>query len=408
MSVVKSVKIGIFTNNYLPNPYGVMQSIESFRKQFEKLGHQVFIFSPQWKGYVDSNPNVFRYPSVDIEIKFRFPLAIPYSLKIHKILKNLKLDLIHSQHPNLLGSEASKWARKKNIPLVFTWHTLYDQYTNFFPFLPKRMAANWIIKKAVNYANNADCVITPTESVKNIIKNWGVMNKNIIAIPSGVEEEMYQNADGNIIRKKFGIKDDEVLLLLISRLTAEKNVEFLFAAIVKVLKKYANAKFLIAGDGYLVPQLKSMAKDSNLEERIIFEGIVEKTEIKNYYAAGDIFVYASKSETQGMIVSEAMYMGLPIVAVDATGSKDLIENNVNGFLIPENSPREISASAENDKAAISRGEEKFAEAVIRLIEDKNLRKMFSENSARIAREKYTDRICAEKMLAVYDSLIKNE
>lgn len=395
------MNIGVFTNNYLPNPYGVPNSIESFRRQFEKRGHTVYIFAPSWKGYYDENSNacptenfskknfgrVFRYPSVDIEFKFRFPLAVPYSRKISKIISNLNLDIIHSQHPNLLGTAAAKWAKRKKIPLVFTWHTLYDQYAHFFPLIPEKWASRWIIKKAVNYANKTDYVITPTDSVKEIIKNWGVTNKKIVSIPTGIEEDLYQNADGSKIRNKYGIKENETLLLLVSRLTAEKNVEFLFRAVIKTLKSENNLKFLIAGEGYLVPILKKMAADAGVENKVIFEGIIPKEELKNYYAAGDIFVYASKSETQGMIVSEAMYMGLPIVAVDATGSKDLIENNVNGFLVAEK-------------------EDEFAKAVIKLINNEELRKRFGAASARIAKERYTDEVCARKMLEVYKKTIQ--
>lgn len=399
------MNIGIFTNNYLPNPYGVTQSIESFRKQFEKRGHSVFIFAPFCKGYKDENLNVFRYPSIDLKYKISFPLAIPYSLKVHKILKNLKLDLIHSQHPNLLGSAAAKWAKRKKIPLVFTWHTLYDQYVHFAPLIPKKWAARWIIKKASDYANRADYVITPTESVKNIIKNWGVKNKNIASISSGIDEENFVSPDRNLVRKKYNIKDDEILIFTVCRLTAEKNVEFLFRSVIKILQARKNVKFLVVSGGDLMEELRQMGKNGKVGERIIFAGVIGRDKIKNYFAAGDIFVYASKSETQGMIVSEAMYMGLPIVAVDATGSKDLIENNVNGFLVPENSPREISALAESGKTAISQGEEEFAQAVIRLIENTGLRREMGEKSARIAKEKYTDKVCADKILEVYDSLI---
>lgn len=383
------MKIGIFTNNYLPNPYGVANSIESFRRQFEKQGHAVFIFAPNHKGYKDENPNVFRYPSIDIKYKISFPLAIPYSPRISKILKNLKLDIIHSQHPNLLGTVAMKWARKKKIPLVFTWHTLYDQYVHFAPLIPKKWAAKWIIKKAVRYANRADYVITPTESVKEIIKNWGVTNENIVAISTGIEEDLYQNANRNKIRNKYGIKENDILLLLVSRLTAEKNVEFLFRTVIKILKSENNVKFLITGEGHLVPVLKKMTADAGVENKVTFEKIVRKEELKNYYAAGDIFVYASKSETQGMIVSEAMYVGLPVVVVNATGSKDLVENNINGLLISED-------------------EDKFSEAVMKLIGDKDLRKKFGDESARIAREKYTDVICAGRMLEIYKMAINNK
>lgn len=400
------MRIGIFTNNYLPNPYGVTQSIESFRKQFEKLGHEVFIFAPNWKGYTDKNPRVFRYPSISTNIKFKFPLAIPYSWKMDKIITGLDLDIIHSQHPNLLGSAAMKWARKKKIPLVFTWHTLYDKYAHFAVIIPEKLAAWWAIRNARNYANKADYIITPTESVKEIIKNWGVANKNIKAISSGVEEEIYQNADRQIVRNKFGVKDSEVLLLLVSRLTAEKNIEFLFRSAIKVLKNSKNTKFMVVGDGYLISRLKSTVKENDLEERIIFTGVIDKKEIKNYYATGDIFVYASKSETQGMIITEAMYMRLPIVAVRAPGICDLVQDKINGFLIEEDLPHEIPQNGIPPRRGILQGEKEFAEAIEKLINDPDLRKKFGDESARIARENYTDKICAQKLLKIYEEAIQ--
>jgi len=257
------------------------------------------------------------------------------------------------------------------------------------PLVPKKWAARWIIKKAVKYANRCDQIIVPTESVRPIIEEWGVTNKNIQAIPTGIEEKFYQDADGNSVRQKYGIKDDETVLLLVSRLTEEKNVEFLFDAITPVLKKNKKIKFLVAGDGYLKPKLEKILQDNNLSSQVIFAGIVSKEEIKNYYAAGDIFVYASKSETQGMIISEAMYMGLPIVAVSAPGVCDLVENNQSGFLVPED--REI-----------------FSQTVQKLIGNENLRRQFSEKSKIIAREKYTAKVCAEKMMEVYKKAINTK
>lgn len=411
------MRIGIFTNNYLPNPYGVSASIESFRKEFEALGparndqpaelrstmltgaatsgehsdagrHQVFIFAPKWKEYRDENLNVFRYPSIDIEIKFRFPLPIPYSRRMDKIIENLDLDIIHSQHPNLLGSAAMKWAKKKNIPLVFTWHTLYDQYTHFFPFLPKKMAVSYIIKKAVAYANKCDQIIVPSQSALEIVQKWGVTNPNITAIPSGVERD-FENPTKDIIRKKFAIDADEILLFSDVRLTAEKNVEFLVETVADILKNNRKVKFMAVGDGYLMPKLKEIFAQAGVSEQAIFCGLVDKKEIKNYFSAGDIFVYSSKSETQGMVITEAMYMGLPIVAVNATGICDLVENNINGFLVSEN-------------------KSEFMETISKLINDAELRKKMGAESARIAREKYTAQICARKMLEVYNKVINNK
>jgi 1,2-diacylglycerol 3-alpha-glucosyltransferase len=394
------MNIAIFTNNYFPNPFGVTGSVESFRKQFERMGHTVYIFAPFYKNYQDENPNacpkenfsgkifgrVFRYPALDISFKIKFPIAIPYSRKIDKILSGLEIDIIHSQHPNLLGTAAAKWAKKKNVPLIFTWHTLYEQYTHFVPIIPDKIAANYIIKKAVRYANQADYVIAPTASVVEILKKWGVANQNIDDIPTGVEPDEFEHPDRDKIRKKFGIAEDEILLLLVSRLTAEKNIEFLFDSLFELIRKNIKVKFLIAGDGDLTPKLKKITLERGISDWVIFQGIVPREEIKDYFAAGDIFVYASKSETQGMIITEAMYSGLPIVAVRATGAQDLIQDGINGILVKD------------DK-------KEFSDAVEKLIIDKEIREKFGKESARIAREKYTSEICAGKMLEVYKKLI---
>lgn len=388
------MRIAIFTNNYLPNPYGVATSVETFRREFEKLGHQVYIFAPEFPGYVDTNKNVFRYPSVDIQIKFRFPLPFSHSWKISRILKNLEVDIIHAQHPNLLGDAAVRWAKKlarqrgeKKIPLVFTWHTLYDHYAHFASFIPEKMAANFVIKQAVKFTNRADAVVVPTDSIIPVLRAWGVKNEKIFPVATGVVENDFAYADRAVIRQKYAIADDEVALLSTHRLTEEKNMEFLFQALLPVLKNNP-VKFLVVGDGNLAPGLKKFCQKNDIADRVIFVGIVSRTQIKNYYAAADIFVHASTSETQGMVMSEAMYCGLPIVAVAATGASSLVLNNGSGFLVSEN-------------------EKEFADAVLKLVNDKDLRKKFGETAGRIARLQFTAEVCAKKMLEVYKKCLNH-
>jgi 1,2-diacylglycerol 3-alpha-glucosyltransferase len=380
------MKIGIFTNNYLPNPYGVSGSVESFRKAFERLGHEVFIFAPHFPEYEDKNPNVFRFPSIETNVKIKFPLAFPYSPQTSEIINSIDFDIIHSQHPNLLGSAAMHWAKKKNIPLVFTWHTLYDQYSHFAPFVPSRLAAWWTIRNAKNYANRCNMVVAPTPSVIKIIQKWGVTNKNITAIPTGVEEEQFDSPERERLRNKYCVQEDEILLVLVSRLTAEKNVLFLTEAVSAIVRNNAKVKFMLCGDGGLKEEMIKIATDKEINGRLISVGIVSDKEKKDYYAAGDIFVYSSKSETQGMIITEAMYSGLPIVAVRATGVKDIVEDGKTGFLVSE------------DK-------EEFGEAVQKLIDDDNLRKSFGEKAKIIAKEKYTSSVSAKKMLELYEKEI---
>lgn len=381
------MNIAIFTNNYLPNPYGVAKSIESFREEFEKRGHTVYIFAPRTKGYADENPNVFRYPSIDLKYKISFPLGVPFSRRIDRILENLKIDVVHSQHPNLLGWTAKRWAKKKRVPLVFTWHTLYDRYVHFVPLVPKGLAAWWVIRQAARYANNADAVVAPSESLRKIISQWGVAGKNTAVIPTGIDEEKFLRGNGKNIKEKYGIKFGDVVLLTVCRLTEEKNVIFLFESVMKAMIKNERLKFIAVSGGNLEPRLRNMARLKNIEKRIFFTGVVENVE--DYYAAADVFVYASKSETQGMIISEAMYMKLPVVAVRAPGIEDAVVDGETGFLIEEN-------------------EDIFSEKIERLAMDKELRDGFSKEARKIASEKYTSKICADKMLKLYEKTVSRK
>ncbi len=400
------MRIAIFTNNYLPNPYGVSGSIESFRKELERMGHTVYVFAPNFKGYVDENENacpserrVFRYPAIDFKFKdIRFPIAIPYSClggrqayRISRLLKKLELDIIHCQHPNLLGWAGAKWSKKKKVPLIFTWHTLYNHYAHFAPLLPEKFAANWAIKNARNFANAANCIIVPTPSVKEMILRWGVSNKNIVSIPSGVNGSEFENADKESVRKELEIAEDEVALLLVSRITDEKNVIFLANVIARVLSedKESNLnkiKFILAGDGNKLSEIKKIFSHAGVDEKVSYLGLIAGERRKNVYAAGDIFVYASKSETQGMIISEAMYMGLPVVALSATGVNDMITNQVTGLLVKEN-------------------EQEFAMAIRRLVNDEKLRKKFSENAGKISRQWYTSAVCTQRLISLYEKTI---
>lgn len=387
--------IAIFTNNYLPNPFGVAGSIESFRKELEKLGHTVYIFAPEFRGYVDENSNacpsdrrVFRYPSIDLKFKdIHFPIAIPYSRRMDEILEKLEVDVIHAQHPNLLGWAAKKWAEKKNVPLAFTWHTLYDQYTHFVPFfVPEKLSMWWTIRNAVNYANSADQIVIPTESVREIIQKWGVTNKNIIAIPTGVEKDLLVHADRASARHEYEIADDEVVLTLVCRMTAEKNVLFLAKTVASILEKNEKVLFVLAGDGSELEAVKKILSNEKIGNRFRCFGIVDAEQKAEIYALSDIFVYASKSETQGMVLTEAMYAGLPIVGVHATGVSDIVRDGETGLLVSEN-------------------ENEFIAAVQKLVDDKNLRQSFGENGKKIALENYTSEVCAQKILDVYEKVI---
>jgi 1,2-diacylglycerol 3-alpha-glucosyltransferase len=384
------VNIAIFTNNYLPNPYGVTVSIESFRKELEARGHNVYIFAPRVKEYVDANPHVYRYSSLDIAYKFRFPLPIPFSARAGRFLRELDIDIIHAQHPNLLGQAAARWAKKKNVPLVFTWHTLYDKYTHFSPpFIPESFVTRAVIQNAVKYADKSDQIIVPTPSVKKIIRDWGVTNAYIKDVPTGIDESLYNNSHPQAIRDIYNIQEGKRIIFTTARLTDEKNVDFLIRAIVPILKKRPQVRFFIGGDGYLRPKFEALARQLGVESQVHFLGIIPNEELPSYYAACDVFVYASLSETQGLVVTEALYSGAPIVALKGPGIQDIVMNKITGFLV------------EGD-------EQEFTNAVENILDNPQKRKDLSQKAKEVSRSTLSQKICTDRLLKVYEEAIRRK
>ncbi len=382
--------IGIFTNNYLPNPYGVSASVEGFRKGLIAAGHRVSVFAPTWHGqkYTDAQ-DVYRYPSLAVPTKVAFSLVVPYAPKLDKKIEACDFDIIHAQHPNLLGTQAHRWAKQKDIPLIFTWHSLYDRYAHYVPFVPEAFAGKWMMKTARAFAQSADHVIVPTASVQKIILQQGLSHKRIHIIPSGVDEELFAHADGHHIREQYNIPTQAQLIVSISRLTKEKNVRFLAHAIKKVLAQNPQTYFLFGGEGDLLIELKKILYSKNIPhstQRVIFPGKIARSDVKNILAAADLFVYASTSETQGTIITEAMYMGVPIVAVRASGVEDLIVEGTTGILTRE---------ATSD----------LSYAVLRCLSDRHAHQSCGQKARAYAKKHYTVTACTKKLIDVYSQAI---
>ncbi len=378
--------IGIFTNNYLPNPYGISTSIEGFRVGLEKKGHKVSIFAPSWIEETQDLPNVYRYPSIKAPTKLPFSIAIPYASKIDRKIEELKLDLIHAQHPNLVGAQGKRWARKKKIPLVYTWHSIYDKYTHYAYPVPHKIASKWIMNSVVSFAKKADHVIVPTKSMFYNIKSKGFSHKSISIVPSGVDEKLFSNPSGQEIRKKYNIPDNVLLISSISRLTQEKNVIFLAKVVKKVLLQNKNVYFLFGGEGDLLDNLKKILYHKSIKNRVVFTGKIKRELVKDFLDASDIFVYASVTETQGTIISEAMYMGVPIVALNSSGVRDMVIDGQTGYLTAYNI---------ND----------MVYTISKCIKDPIDRVRLSQKALKFASQNYTVTACTEKLLQVYDKAI---
>jgi glycosyltransferase involved in cell wall biosynthesis len=337
----QKLKIAMFTNNYFPVIGGVPISIQRLSKALRKRGHEVKIFAPEYKEQTENEENIIRCNSLYHyqESGLEFPVTNIYSPQIKKEFVAEDFDLVHAHHPFWLGNKGRKLSERFNLPLAFTYHTRLEKYAHYVPnilFMRKFFAnrlSHFLIK---SFANKTDAVFAPTESTKEYLRNVGV-SRYIKVMPTGIDFDYYKCSQEKIdhLRSKL-IGDSEHLLISVSRLSKEKNLYFILDGIKRLKEKSdLNFKLIIIGSGSEKESIEQFIKDNDLENYIELIGAVDFREMAKYYLASDLFVFASTTETQGMVLLEAMAGYNPVVAVKSSGIDDVIENDYNGYKTEE-------------------------------------------------------------------------
>lgn len=327
--------IAFFTNFYLPVVNGVVRSVESFREELTRQGHNVFIFAQTDGDYEDEAPFIFRYPSLPLPIQVDVPAVIPVSPFVDQLLPALKLDVIHTHHPILLGQTAARKAAELGLPLVFTFHTQYREYTHYVP-LPQDAIQEFLKNAVQNWLKDfmrlCQHIVIPSESMKEIlIREYGLRDRYTV-IPTGMDLEPYRLADGDALRSRMGWQGEKVLVST-GRLAQEKNWPILLKAAQRVHSTHPELRVVLIGDGPEKEDLQELASGLGIADRVTFTGEIPFEEVTAYLKAADIFGFASTTETQGLVTMEAMAAGLPVVAVDASGTRDIVDNGEQGFLV---------------------------------------------------------------------------
>ena len=381
--------IAYFTNFYLPVVNGVVRSVQSYREALTALGHNVFVFA-QEDDYEDTEPFIFRYPSLRLPGPVDIPTALPVSPFVDQLIPKLKLDIIHTHHPVLLGQTAAAKARDYNLPLVFTFHTQYQEYTHYFPF-PQEQVQEFIKSRVIHwlqeFMRKCQHIIIPSESMRSVLVDEYGLADRFTVIPTGIDLTPFKKADGAALRSEWHWSDDKVIISA-GRLAEEKNWVTLLRAFALAQQQQPNIRLVLLGDGPQAEALKQLAGELGVSERVIFNGKVAFQEVPNYLKAADLFSFASITETQGLVTLEAMAAGLPIVAADGAGTKDILENGKQGFLT-QNDPQDL------------------ANGIIKLVENPSLMSKFKTAALRTSRT-YGNMRLARKMLKVYEQAIEDK
>jgi glycosyltransferase involved in cell wall biosynthesis len=378
------MRIMMFTNTYLPHVGGVARSVSTYEQEFCRRGHEVRIVAPEFEGAEDSSGRVLRTPAIQNFNGSDFSVRIPQPGLMSDFVDEFRPDVLHSHHPFLLGDSALRMAWSRRLPLVFTYHTMYEQYTHYVP-LNSEALKRFVVQMSTEYCNLCTHVIAPSESVAVLLRERGVTTP-ITSIPSGVDVNFYAGGNGGRFRHRCGIHKHAMVMGHVGRLAAEKNLDYLATAVGHYLANHPQAAFLIVGAGDAGESMQHILQRLATKEQVVMAGPQTGQDLAAAYAAMDLFVFSSQSETQGMVLAEAMAAGVPAVALDAPGAREIV-NIRNGRLLPSNA-----------------SESSFAAAIEELACDSDRLRQLSKAAQETAREFSLEK-CADRALDLYRRLV---
>ena len=390
------MRIGLFTDTYPPFINGVSTSVFMLKKALEKAGHQVFVVTINNETFhygFDENDTVVRIPGLPIGL-YDYRVSTVYPLKAMNIIRKWKLDVIHSHTEFSVGTFARFVSRQYNIPLVHTYHTLYEDYVYYITkgYFDKPS------KKIVEYLTQFYCdktaneLIVPTKKIYDLIKEKYNVDKNIYIIPTGIEVERFYKENVNSkkveeIGKKLKITDKDFVIIFVGRMAQEKNVDLLLSAQKKLVEKDKNIKLLMVGDGPDLDNYKKTVKEYGIDKNVIFVGKVPWETVPQYYRLADVFATASTSETQGLTVIEAMAASVAPLCINDESFKNTVEDGYNGEIFKD--------------------EDEYVEIVRDLRKDTKKLHML-QKQARLNAEIHSSKYYGERVADVYKHAIENK
>ncbi len=332
------MRVGLFTESYDPVINGVSTSVKTLAGELSALGHAPVIVAPRFPDFADEGqPTVLRLFSVPTPFTIRF-VPPPLPGQQPGALRRAALDIVHTQQPFGLGWHGLRYARRCGVPLVSTYHTLYNEYTHYFPLLPKRATQAILCAALRHYYNVCDAVIVPSRAAGRVLEEMGV-RATLRVVPTGVPEPpAVMPAAVEQARRLYGLTPETPVLLYVGRLAREKNLELLIEAFTRldVSRFAAPPVLLFVGSGPYLWACQARVRQAGIEERVRFTGFLKRSQLAPIYAAATLFVFPSATDTQGVVLSEAQSFGLPCVVVNGGGAPEFVRDGVDAVVVPPN------------------------------------------------------------------------
>lgn len=389
------MKIGIFTDTYNPVTSGVVTSINMVEQEMKKRGHEVYVFTTSKSIQPNDNQTLYMLNSVPLLIakQYKNRIATFYSREIAKQIKELGLDIVHTQTEFSLGAFGKIISRKYDIPFIHTYHTMWEDYVHYLvPFKGRNLKAKHFARTiSRGFVRKAECVITPSNKTAKYLKyRCNVRNKPIYIIPTGIDVKPFKRSnftteEKNALKESLGIKSNEKVILFLGRVAEEKSIDVLMDCMPEIFAKRPDTKFVIVGDGPSKEALEQQAKKLNIQDKVVFTGKVPWTDVPKYYNIGDVFVNASVTETQGLTFIEAMASETPVVAKYAPNLSEYIENGKNGLFV--------------DK------KKEFPDAILKALDNEEIRNTLIQNGNKTAQD-YSIEVFGDKLEMLYTEIIQ--
>ena len=388
------MRIGLFTDTYPPFINGVSTSVLMLKKGLESLGHQVYVVTVNSESFkYKKSENVLMIPGVPIGI-FDYRLSGIYPVRALNVIKKWKLDVIHTHTEFSIGSFARLISKQLNIPLVHTYHTMYEEYIYYITKGYFKGASRKLVEYLTLFLcdKTIDELIVPTKKTYELFKDKYKVKRDVHIIPTGIAVEKFykENVDKlDVIKlkKDIGLKKEDFVILYVGRIAKEKNIEFLIKAHKKLVKKVKNAKLVIVGDGPDIGDLYKLVTRNKLNKNVIFTGKVPWDDISKYYMLANVFTTASKTETQGLTVIEAMAASKSVVAIKDESFELVITDKKDGFFF------------ETD--------DDYINIVYNLYKKKDLSEKIGKEARKTA-NKYSAKAYAKNVLDVYELVVNKD
>lgn len=382
------MNILLISDVYFPRVNGVSTSVRTFTEQLQKLGHYVHLIAPDYGVETQDEAWITRVPArkifFDPEDKLKKYAEV---IRLLPILQDKKFELVHIHTPFVAHYAGLKLAKLLEIPVVETYHTFFEDYLHhYLPWIPKFAARGLARRISKRQCNQVDAIVAPSKPMLDVLRNYGVdVQAEVIA--TGLQASSFDEANGEAFREKYGIPLQRPMLLYVGRVAHEKNIGFLLQ-VVKILSvEIPEILLVITGEGPAESSLRILVQSLGIENNVQFIGYLDRnSELNACYQAADIFMFASKSETQGLVLLEAMAQGTPVVAIAELGTASILTEGEGAMIATDNASE-------------------FAQKAHRLLNDHMLRKQLGERAREYALTKWSAATQAERMVQFYDALI---